>query len=159
MQFIIEQAQTSDIPGLQAVADASWRATYAPIFSPEFIDRWLQEAYGADALRSSLASDDSLFLVAKTGEQIVGYGQAGVGRGAQGFVLYRLYVDPVYWRQGIGARLLTNLEEWLKTQGATGYSCFVHSQNEVGKAFYGKLRFVHDPAHDHDDEWFMWKLL
>ena len=159
MQLIITPAQPADIPGLQVVADASWRATYAHIFSPEFIDRWLQEAYGADALLNSIAREDSRFLVAKTGDQIVGYGQAGVGWGGQGYTLYRLYVDPVCWRQGIGGRLLTKLEGWLTARGATSYACFVHSRNEVGKAFYQRVGFVHNPAHDRDGEWCMRKTL
>jgi hypothetical protein len=54
---------------------------------------------------------------------------------------------------------LTQTEEWLMSRGVTGYSCFVHARNEIGKAFYQKMGFIHRPADDHDDEWSLWKQL
>lgn len=161
MEILIELAQTSDIPAIQAVAAASWHATYADIFTPAFIERFLAGAYSTDALQHSIANERSIFLVAKAEDQVIGYGQAGVGLRTQGdgFELYRLYVAPTHWRQGIGACLLSKIEHWLKVQGATGYGCHVHSQNEVGKAFYRKAGFVHKQVHDHDDEWYMEKEL
>jgi ribosomal protein S18 acetylase RimI-like enzyme len=139
----------------------SWRATYTHIFTSEFIDRFLAGAYSVEALQRSIASERSIFLVAKAGDQVVGFCQAGEGQEGHpsALALYRLYLLPAYWRQGIGGRLLAQAETWLKERGATGYSCYVHSQNEVGKAFYQKAGFVHDPAHDHDGEWYMWKDL
>jgi ribosomal protein S18 acetylase RimI-like enzyme len=161
MQVVIQKAQETDIPTIQLTAAESWRATYAQIFTAAFIERFLADAYAAEALRRSVASEQSIFLVAKAGDQMVGYCQAGEGQerhgGAQ--ALYRLYVLPAYWRQGIGARLLAQAETWLIERGATGYYCYVHGQNEVGKAFYRKADFVHDPAHDQDGEWYMWKEL
>jgi GNAT superfamily N-acetyltransferase len=158
MQLSIEIAQAGDIPALQEVAEASWRATYAHIFAPEFIDRYLANAYDAESLRQAMARADSHFLVARLDSYLVGYAQAGIGRAGPGsFELYRLYVAPAHWRQGIGAGLIAGIEAWLKRQGATRYSCYVHSQNDVGKAFYQKAGFIHHRADDHDGEWCMVK--
>lgn len=158
-ECLIEPAQVGDIAAIQVVAQQSWQATYGQIFSQEFIDGFLSRAYSTEALRRSLANARSLFLLAKAGEQVVGFGQLGEGesRHSRSMELYRLYVAPAHWRQGIGAALLAAAEDWLKQRGVTGYHCFVHSQNEVGKRFYLKRGFVHDPAYDRDDEWSMWK--
>jgi GNAT superfamily N-acetyltransferase len=160
MKVTVRAAQQADGPVIQAVAAQSWRATYGQIYSQEYIDRFLAGAYGADALRRSIGDDRSLFLVAgDDDEQLVGFCQIGVGGDHQNCTptLHRLYVLPTHWRQGIGGALLAVAEDWLKQRGATGYNCFVHSQNEVGKVFYLKAGFVHNPAHDHDDEWYLWK--
>jgi GNAT superfamily N-acetyltransferase len=158
MPVTIEPAQGVDIAGIQAVAAASWHATYGSIFTREFIERWLANAYDAEALQRAIGWDRSTFLVAKADDQVVGFCQAGKGRD-QGFLLYRLYLASTHWRQGIGSQLIGAAERWFQGRGATGYACYVHSQNEVGKAFYQKAGFIHEPAHDHDDEWYLWKSL
>jgi GNAT superfamily N-acetyltransferase len=158
MPFMIEPAQAADIPVIQTVASASWHATYGHIFTRDFIERWLANAYDADALQGAIAWDRSIFLVAKAADQVVGFCQVGE-RSDQSFVLFRIYLAPTHWRQGLGGQLLAAAERWLRQQGATGYACYVHRQNEVGKAFYQKAGFVHDPPHDHEDEWYLWKSL
>jgi ribosomal protein S18 acetylase RimI-like enzyme len=41
----------------------------------------------------------------------------------------------------------------------TGYTCYVHAKNEIGQAFYQRMGFIHQPADDHEDEWYLWKQL
>ena len=159
--FVIDRMQESDIPSLQLVAAESWRATYADIYPADYIERFLANAYSDIALRAALGYEQSLFLAAKEGERVVGFSQTGLradeaGQKAQ---LFRIYVLPADWGRGIGRALLAQTETWLTEQGITGYACFVHARNEIGKAFYAKLGFVHQPAADHDDEWCLWKQL
>jgi ribosomal protein S18 acetylase RimI-like enzyme/predicted nucleotidyltransferase len=154
--LIYERAQLADIPLIQTAADISWRITYEHIFAPEFIANFLQRAYSSESLRRSIESDRSVFLVAKDGNQVVGFCHAGEGR--NGAELFRLYVLPNHWRRGIGGRLLGIAEEWLIRRGVTDYFCYVHSQNEAGKAFYGKQGFVHRPERDREGEWRMRKV-
>ncbi len=159
---MILQATEADIPSIQAVAAESWQATYGHIFTPTFITDYLAAAYSAENLRRSLQSTRSIFLIAKADEQVVGYCQLGLGgqgRHENGSELYRIYLLPSYWGQGIGTHLLQQAEAWLRTQGETGYFCHVHGQNAVGKAFYLKAGFVHDSTGDAEGEWCMRKVL
>lgn len=158
-ELVLVQAQKADIPAIQDVAAESWRATYGHIFQPDFIDQFLARAYSAEALRHSITSERTLFLVAKEDEQVVGFSEVGESQPNAEFVLFRIYLLPACWGRGIGGRLLERAEKWLRERGATGYCCHVHSQNEVGKAFYQKAGFVHLPERDREDEWYMWKPL
>jgi ribosomal protein S18 acetylase RimI-like enzyme len=68
---------------------------------------------------------------------------------------------PDYHRQGIGTELIRRVEEELRAQSVSQYFCFVHSRNEIGKAFYLKHSFVHVPERDSpaESDWCMEKTL
>ncbi len=152
-----EQAQQSDVEGIQHVAAESWRATYKGIFSPEFITDFLARAYSMEGLSRSVRNPEHIFLVARDGPQVVGFCHYGVGR--QGPELFRMYVLPGYWRTGTGTGFLRLLESGLAGQGVAAYYCYVHSRNEIGKAFYLQRGFVHEPTRDRDHEWCMIRRL
>ncbi|MFN8487643.1 MAG: GNAT family N-acetyltransferase [Caldilineaceae bacterium] len=151
------KAQSTDIAGIQQVAAESWRATYANIFTEEFIRDFLDDAYNAPSLARSVQDEQACFVVAKVGEQIIGFGHGGPS--SLGAMLYRLYLLPAYWRQGVGGGLLERVEAWFRENKLAGYSCYVHSQNEIGKAFYQKQGFVHVADKDQEGEWCLWKNL
>lgn len=151
------KAQIADIAGIQRVAAECWHATYAHIFTAQFINDFLTDAYSTAGLTGAVQNEQAIFVVAKAGEQVIGYGHGGPGRSAA--MLYRLYLLPAYWRQGVGARLLGLVEAWFSERGVAGYFCHVHSQNEVGKAFYQKRGFVHIADQDQAGEWCLWKSL
>jgi ribosomal protein S18 acetylase RimI-like enzyme len=152
-------AEERDISSVQETARASWQATYSNIFPAEFIANFLSRAYSAESLHRAIHSSRSIFLVARAGERVVGFCNFGEAISGEGQQLYRLYVDPTYWRHGIGGKLLGIMEERLREQGVSAYFCYVHGENEVGKAFYVKQGFVHDSTRDADEEWFMLKRL
>ncbi len=150
-------AQEADVEGIQHVASESWRATYRRIFTPEFISDFLASAYSTEGLSGSARNPDHIFLVAKDGPEVVGFCHYGVGR--QGPELFRMYVLPGYWRSGTGTGFLSLLEARLAGHGVAEYCCYVHSRNEIGKAFYHKWGFVHDSSRDREEEWCMVRRL
>lgn len=151
------KAQITDIAGIQQVAAESWWATYANLFTEQFIQDFLNDAYSAASLTRAVQYEQACFVVAKSGDQVIGFGHGGPG--SLGAMLYRLYLLPAYWRQGVGGGLLERVEAWFRENKLTGYFCYVHSQNEVGKAFYQKQGFVHVADKDREGEWCMWKSL
>jgi GNAT superfamily N-acetyltransferase len=163
--FRIALAQAGDIPSLQEAAGASWRATYNGIFTPEFIERFLAQAYSPESLERALQNSRTQFLVAKAEDQsaeVIGYCQVGppshVERAPAGCgELYRLYIRPEWQRQGIGSRLLAEVEAWLAERGYERYGAYVHAANEQGKAFYARRGFARHPQGDLDDEWYLVK--
>lgn len=160
--FTFETAAEADIAGIQFTAEESWRATYRGIFPDAFIDQFLANAYSKESLTRAIKNPRTPFLVAKEdGVAVVAFCQYGPSLSGEDMELYRLYVDPDYWRLGLGGRLLEMLESDLRAKGVSRYFCYVHALNEVGKAFYLKRGFVHEATRDKsaDQEWCMEKTL
>lgn len=151
--LVFGDAHESDAEQIGQAAAQSWRATYKDIFAPEFIERFLAINYSPESLRRSIQDPRSTFLVACSGMQIIGFCHFGYGQ--QGAELFRLYVIPTHWRLGIGKQLVHLMESRWVMQNVSEYFCYVHKRNEIGKAFYLKMGFVHDPIRDRDDEWYM----
>ena len=173
--YYVASAELRDIPSLQEAAGVSWRATYGGIFTPQFIEHFLAQAYSAEGLARALQSPRSHFLVARAmtpgegrqdeqqnGQPVIAFCQVGPPSHADQAPpacgeLYRLYVRPEWQRRGIGSRLLAEAEVWLSRQGYARYGAYVHAANEVGKAFYRRQGFVRRPEADLDDEWYLVK--
>ena len=162
MLVAIRPAVPGDAPAIRNVALESWPTTYHGIFTPDFIASFLDRNYNVESLEQAIAftwQDDFRIFDAAIDERgrVVGFLQMSL-KGDHPF-LWRLYVLPSHQRQGIGLVLLTRLEDHLRSRGNSSYGLLVHSQNEIGKAFYLKHRFVHQPQKDEGGEWFMEKVL
>ncbi len=154
---IYAEASESDVELIQSAATESWHAAYKDIYPTEYISNFLQQAYSTEALLESISNPGSIFLVAKNRNQVIGFCHFDdMGNGPE---LLRLYVIPSGWGAGIGTHLLHLIESSLIARGLSEYFCYVHSQNEIGKAFYHKMGFVHNPTHDTQEDWYMYKRL
>jgi ribosomal-protein-alanine N-acetyltransferase len=140
---VVRDATVDDTPAVERVARASWADTYRDIFEPDFIERFLADAYAPDALRGAIersaATDGAHFLVAERDADVVAYAQFAVGR--RGPELFRIYADPAHYGTGAGSALLDELESRLRGD-VDGYLLDVHSRNERGRAFYDRRGFV-----------------
>jgi ribosomal protein S18 acetylase RimI-like enzyme len=153
----IATATEDDIPGIQLAAAQSWRAAYAEIFTSDFIESFVGRAYSTESLRRVIHSTQSIFVVAREDQEIIGFSHAGFGpRGAE---LYRIYLRPAWWGSGLGDLLLKQTEQWLRDEGYPGYGCYVHKRNTVGQRFYAKHRFVRMDVPDEGDDDYLWKAL
>jgi RimJ/RimL family protein N-acetyltransferase len=144
-------ARVEDAEAIHGVARESWEATYRDIYTPEFISEFVDRNYSVEGLERSIAGGRSTYLVARDFGRVVGFCHFGIG--PRGPELYRMYLRPDYWRSGIGRRFVHMMEAGWRAQGVAAYFCYVHERNEVGKGFYLKARFVHDPSRDDADEW------
>lgn len=158
-------AQPEDVPALQATAAASWWATYGAYLAASFIEDFLARAYSQPSLLGQIADPTRYFLVARDAGRVIGFGQVGPTlprRDAAPVApadLYRLYLLPAYQRRGIGARLLAELEAWLRDHGYPYYGAYVHERNAPAQHFYTAQGFVHKPECDIQDEWYLVKQL
>jgi diamine N-acetyltransferase len=153
-------ALRSFAPGIQAVALEAWRYTYRTIFDPEFIEDFVRRNYapeGTVSLLPRIHSSDLFFHVAEQDSNIVGFCNIGLTeRSAQ---LLRIYLLPSHIGQGLGRKLLHLGEEFVMTHSLSSYFCFVHKDNELGKRFYLRNNFIHITEKDHQDEWYVEKVL
>lgn len=156
-RIVIDAAGELDIPGIQLTAAESWRAAYAGIYTPDFIEAFVGRAYSSESLRRVIHSTHSVFVVAREEGVVVGFSHAGVA--PRNPELYRIYLRPAYWGTGIGERLLAQTEAWLREEGHTGYGCVVHKRNAVGRKFYEKQNFRRKPEYDEGEDLYLWKEL
>jgi diamine N-acetyltransferase len=160
----IEVARVEDIPSLQVAAANCWWATYADIFTNEFIQRFLTRAYSVESMERALTNRRTHFIVAKREDEVVAFSQTGPPTHPHEALpgcgeLYRLYVTPTWQRRGLGRRLLADVEGWLSAQGFARYGCYVHARNDRAKLFYAQFNFTRLPERDLDDEWYLVKEL
>ena len=100
-----------DADALDAMAQESWRRTFAHGYDPADLQAYLAEAYGpAGKLRAHLADPAVTWQVARTQEQIVGYAklvppwlkEAGPDEAQLG----QLYIDYDWHGRGIAQALM-----------------------------------------------------
>lgn len=139
----VRDAAPADAEAIAGVARASWTDTYREIFDPEFIERFLADAYDlerlADSAERAAAHENEHFLVAERDGAVVAFAQYGEGR--RGPELFRIYADPAHYGTGAGSALLAELHRRLAGR-VTAYVLDVHSRNERGRAFYERNGFV-----------------
>jgi ribosomal protein S18 acetylase RimI-like enzyme len=132
MEF--REATTSDIEAIRTIATASWETDYPELISRETVEAGVDEWYNTDRLERELTDDETIILLA-VDEQPIGFAHGVLAEGT-GHLL-RLYVDPDWRREGIGARLLDEMSERFAAESDVDYlRAMVLSVNEAGKAFY-----------------------
>ena len=87
-------------------------------------------------IEKKLQRDPDLFLIAESDGEFIGTVIGGFD-GRRGFV-YHLAVANAYRGQGIGSRLLKEVEERLQTKGCLRCFLFVTSDNVEAMRFYEK---------------------
>lgn len=115
---------------------------YAHIFppsAPEPTEERLTEVY-----RRRFTSP-SRGLVLEAGGALVGCVAVAVDESGEGEVV-GLYVDPPWWAQGLGVRLLEALLEDLRDGGARSARLWVLERNTRARGMYGRRGWVADGA-------------
>ena len=114
------QATISDVGAIRSL----WRAF------------WPEMPYEKN-LEFKIQKDPELVLVAEAGNAIIGT----VIGGFDGWWawIYRLAVDKAYQRQGIGTRLLKDIEEQIKKRGSTNICAIVSGEDEAVNRVMGKF--------------------
>ncbi len=100
------------------------------------------EIEGPGAMRRFDASGGSVFLVAESGERIVGFLRAAYD-GSRALI-HVLSVDPDFQTRGIGRTLVEAAEQELQRRGAPGAAATV---TEKSAGFWEKMGYVSLPVH------------
>lgn len=90
-----------------------------------------------DEIAKKIQRDGDLFLVAEREGKIIGTVLGGFD-GRRGMV-YHLAVDAAYRQQGVGAELMSALEQRLKEKGCIRYYLLVTKDNHEAIRFYTNL--------------------
>jgi len=92
-------------------------------------------------IEKKLLHDPELFLVAETNGELIGTIIGGYD-GRRGFI-YHLAVTAAYREQGIGSRLMQEVENRLRVIGCIRCYLLVNNDNYEAKGFYEKHGWKH----------------
>jgi ribosomal protein S18 acetylase RimI-like enzyme len=143
----IHPATSADLPVLGRLGAALMRAHYA--FDPQrFIAPGSNpEAGYAGFLRTQLADDEAVVLVAEEEGTVVGYVYAALEpmswkelRGPAGFI-HDLVVDGASQRRGIGSALMEAALQWLSSRGAPRAILGTAARNVDAQRLFERLGF------------------
>jgi ribosomal protein S18 acetylase RimI-like enzyme len=132
----VRPMEPADAPAVERVARASWHAAYDDILGEGVVERAVDDWYDLEGLGESAANEDHLFLVAVAGGELAGFAHAGPNPEDGTWYLFRIYVRPDRWGEGVGTALLDRLERELGDRGVSSYRLAVLADNEVGVSFY-----------------------
>ncbi|MEY9849790.1 GNAT superfamily N-acetyltransferase [Streptacidiphilus sp. BW17] len=144
----VRKAVEDDLAQVVRVRVDSWRAAYAGLVPPAYLDGLDPEA-ALPRMKEYLATipdrDHFLVVEAEHPAQVVGFVLAGPERPSVAVAsgvreglgeVHALYVHPDAWFTGAGARLLTAATEALATDGHAELTLWVLEENHQARRFY-----------------------
>ena len=135
----IREAVPTDAARIHDIAITAWMDTYEEIYSANSKTHFVKEAYPqeevARAIRTAEEARGEYFNVAIIDEEIVGFIHAIDVDGT--WEIVRLYVLPKYQQNGIGRKLIRELER----QGASPIEVYVESRNYKARQFLVSFGF------------------
>ncbi|MFC6716510.1 GNAT family N-acetyltransferase [Natrialbaceae archaeon GCM10025810] len=153
-------ARREDALAIRRIARAGWHAAYGEFLGHDridaIVDRWYEPSRLEGQVVDAAARDDTVFLIAQEDEFATGDDDRDGVRGegsAVGFAyagpwqkddsiafLYRIYVHPGRWGDGIGTALLERVVDDLEDH-FDRLRLTVLADNEVGVSFYESRGF------------------
>lgn len=136
---LIRRAGPNNAEATRHVLVATWHDTYDLLLGRAKVTEITGKWHAVDVLAEQISTQDGSFLVAEHEGRLIAHAYA---REPQLGVLFlsRLYVLPVWQRQGVGARLLEAVVE--RHPAAVVMRLSVEAENEKGVAFYRRHDFV-----------------
>src|SRR5688572_27682785 len=141
----LRQAVPADAASIARVHVASWKVAYGTFMPPRQM-AWISERRETHRAAELIENPDTPFLVAELDQTIVGflvYGPPGdecdPATTAQ---IYTFFVDPAWYRQGVGTALRQAMES---ASNASRITVWVMTQGTHGPAFYVRRGFRIEP--------------
>jgi hypothetical protein len=82
VNFSIRPVKMNDVQGIQRVAQLTWNHTYGTIYTDDFINSFLEQAYSNNSIEATISRDEKReirkFMVAESESGIIGYAQLTV---------------------------------------------------------------------------------
>jgi len=143
----IRLAHHGDAAPLSALAERTFRDTFAAFNTPADMDAHCLSQYAPEILAAEIAAPHIVTLVAEHPSGLTGYGQLrwsevpACVKGARPAEIGRLYVDAPWHGQGIAQALMVRMVEHAIGGGADRLWLGVWEHNHRALAFYRKLGF------------------
>lgn len=149
----IRRASAADAATLSALAERTFRDTFAAVNSAENMAAHAAAAYGVDKQRAEIESTHIRTLLADIDGTAAGYAQLRSGhvpdcvRAEHAVELWRFYVDRAWIGRGIAQSLMQAVFAEARELGGVTLWLGVWEHNPRAIAFYRKCGFVEAGAH------------
>ena len=157
MEPTVRRARIADATEVFRIARVSWHETYDAFLGEDAVEEYVDQWYDIDDLEASIDSgvkrEEETFLVAEVdegygtqdveeyGSEIVGFADAGPDpENADVAYLFRIYVRPEVWGEGIGTALFEGIEAELG-DSFDRFRLSVLAENDVGVSFVESMGF------------------
>lgn len=153
MTAAIRAAGVADAPWLAALAERTFRETYAAENTPENMERYVAEHFGAARQAHELDDPALRTLVAEVNGAAAGYAQLAWSPappcvvGAKPIEITRFYVDRPWHGTGLAQSLMAALLRDAAAAGAGTAWLGVWERNPRAIAFYRKSGFIEVGTH------------
>jgi ribosomal protein S18 acetylase RimI-like enzyme len=147
--MIVRPALLTDAGAIAAIHVHSWQKAYQDILPPALLAS-LSIEQRAEMWRQNLERKASDTWVADEGGTVVGWISAAQSRDSDALSstgeVWAIYVDPPYWRRGVGRLLWQHAKTQLINSGFVDVTLWVLKDNTQAIAFYEALGCVLDPG-------------
>jgi GNAT superfamily N-acetyltransferase len=154
--MVLRDARPSDALAVAGVHVRSWQVAYRGLFPDEYLDGLKPEERAARYTFGSPIPTQPATIVAVEQDSICGFATTSPTRDADATgkgELCALYVDPVWWGRGVGAKLVTAARDRLLTQGFREAVLWVLSGNQRALRFYDLDGWRPEGARRTDQVW------
>jgi diamine N-acetyltransferase len=149
-------ATSADAQSLAALAERTFRDTFAAANSPDDMETYVRDAFSLDRVRAELADTANTFLLAiRAGdERGVGYAKLRTGTtdpsvtGPDPVELQRIYVDRSALGLGLGAALMRSSLDTARSAGYRTLWLGVWEHNARAIDFYTRWQFATVGEHE-----------
>jgi GNAT superfamily N-acetyltransferase len=151
----LRRAEPADALAVAGVHVRSWRVGYEGLLSEEVLSR-LRPEDRADRYTFDPEVEDPTTLLAVADGVVVGFATFGTSPDdstRRTGELLALYVDPPWWNQGVGKRLISTVRHRLAQRGFVDAVLWVLVGNERAARFYGADGWVADGTRRTDRVW------
>jgi GNAT superfamily N-acetyltransferase len=151
----VRDARAEDATAIAEVHVRAWQAAYRGLMPDEFLDRLDSQARaGRYTLGSRNPADPQTLLAIDEHERLLGFATIApsVELAAHG-ELRALYVDPTYWRAGVGLALMEGCLARLDESGCDRAVLWLLLGNERAARFYRACGWAPDGARRREEPW------
>lgn len=106
----IRKASLEDYDTIHSLAQRTWYPTYLPILSREQLDYMLEMMYSLNAVTEQISINGHHFLLANEGAEFLGFASYELNYLTDTTKLHKLYITPESQGRGVGAKLLSIIE-------------------------------------------------
>jgi ribosomal protein S18 acetylase RimI-like enzyme len=148
--MVVRQARAEDARAIAAIHVHSWQVACQGIVPSAFLGS-LSVEQRENVWRQNLEQGTSETWVAEEGSHVLGWISAARSRGDSDALptteeVWAIYVDPPYWRQGVGRHLWREAEGHLDASGFLELTLWVLKDNGHAIAFYESIGLIIEPG-------------
>jgi ribosomal protein S18 acetylase RimI-like enzyme len=153
---MIRLAVQSDVDAIARVHVTTWQSAYRGHMPDAHLDS-LDVSRRASMWSKAIEQATVLVLVAIEGNRLVGFcslmpSRDGDASPVTGEIV-AIYVDPAFWRSGIGTSLIEGIVELTRSKSFTELTLWVLTDNAPARHFYGARGFTTDGQTKTDARW------